>query len=160
MKELTYVKAAVSAAVKSAIALTGNGGEGVNGFRQSDGTVGGFTLALQKGAAGVVTGYISESVNVNETDIPGGATGLVGAVITAAVKADKKDVLAIAQAAATAAATISGAPASYVGTALIAALSAAGAKLYPTRTRSLNAVNFGIAEAVAGRIGAGCRRRS
>jgi hypothetical protein len=152
-KELNYVKAAVSAAVKSAAALEGNGDEGAGNFHQSDGGAGTFTSTTQKGAAGVITGYVSESVNVGQTDIPGGATGLVGTVIAAAVKADKKDALAIAQAAATAAATISGAPGAYIGAALATAILNGGAAV--TLAQIQNAIAFGRDEAVAGRLGAG-----
>lgn len=110
------------------LATTGNmsyvdtgvgGGEGTDNFLQSDGStptvsgghlIGGFTRTTQKGEAGVVTGFMTQIIKSSDTTLPNGATGLAGAVLTAAVtvvKADVTKILAIAQAAAQAARSIS-----------------------------------------------------
>lgn len=148
-KELAYLKSAVSAAVKAALLLEGPGAT----FRQSTGSGGAFTLQTEKGAAGVVTGYISQSVDVGQTDIAGGAAGTIGAILTAATKAAKKYALEIVQAAGQAAAAISGNPGGYVGSAIAAAVFNGGSKFSLAQIQA--ALNFGIAEAVANRVGAG-----
>ncbi len=150
--ELAALKASVSAAVKAAMLLTGNGGEGTDAFRQSDGTSATtFNSTKQTGPAGVVTGYISQELGSTDVTIPGGETGTVAAIITAAVKSAKKYALEIAQAAAQAARSIS--PVFNDNATIVAAVSAANSKA--TSSQIAFAVQFGINEAAAGRPGAG-----
>lgn len=126
--EIKNLKAAVTAMVKQVMNVSGNtslsstylpgGGEGEDNFLQSDGSapqlsgghlVGGFERTKQNGAAGVVTGFMTQIIKSSDTTLPSGATGLAGAVLTAAitvVKADVPKMLAISQAAAQAARSI------------------------------------------------------
>lgn len=152
-KELAALKGAVSAAVKAAMLLQGNGVEGAGNFRQSNGGAGTFFPAptTQKGAAGVITGYVSQELAASDVALPGGSTGTVAAIITAAAMTAKIYALEIAQAAAQAARFVS--PVFTDEASIIAAIIAAGSAF--TSTQITNAVNFGFNEAVAGRVGAG-----
>lgn len=152
-KEASALKATIAAAVKAAIGLEGNGAEGAGQFRQSDGTASGFATVTQKGPAGVITGYISQEVDATVNQLPGGATGTIGTVLTAAVKKAKGYALEIAQAAAQAIRSISPNFTSDLGGALATAISNGGSAFGSGQIQ--NAISFGITEAAAGRVGAG-----
>jgi len=106
------------------------GGEGDNNFMQSDGTTpvlggphifsSGYTLQKQVGPAGIITGFMSQVMNSTDSVLPtrghtvtsaaGPAIGMVGQILAAAIVVVQKEIdkiLAIAQAAATAARNIS-----------------------------------------------------
>ena len=151
-KEGAALKAAVSAAVKAAIAL-----QGVAVVTQ---TTSGTTSKTDNGPAGVITGYISQAIpgTAGQNDIPGGATGIVGSVITAAVKAAKEHALSIAQAAATAIVEISDSEATFTGAQLAQAVLNAKAKVNGTLLTLAQiqaAVTFGKNQAAANVPGAG-----
>ena len=151
-KEGAALKAAVSAAVKAAIAL-----QGTAVVTQ---TTSGTTSKTDNGPAGVITGYISmvTSGAPGQNDIVGGATGIVGAVITAAVKAAKDHALSIAQAAATAIVEISDSEATFTGAQLAQAVLNAKAKVNGvllTLAQIQAAVTFGKNQAAANVPGAG-----
>ena len=142
VKELGYLKAAVSAAVKASLALQ----SGSPTFSQMQAS-GSPSLVTEKGAAGVVTGYVAMEVTAGDTTID----ATTAAVITAAVKAGKAFALEIAQAAGQAARSVSGA---YTNAAAIqAAVTAAGPAFSPAQV--LAAVNYGISQAAAFVAGAG-----
>jgi len=93
------LKAVVSAAVKAAISLKGP----TTDFQQSDGTATGTkSNVAATGPAGVVTGYVSQVASTTSTEFDATIT----AVLAAAAKSAKGYVLEIAQAAASAAASI------------------------------------------------------
>ncbi len=143
VKELNNLKAAVSAAVKASLALN----SGVATFSQMT-TTGSPTMQTEKGAAGVVTGYVAQEVTAGATTID--ATTI--AVLTAATKAAKAYAMEIAQAAGQAARSVAGA--SFTGGAAIAAaISAAGPAA--SAAQVLSAVNYGISQAALTVAGAG-----
>lgn len=145
-KELNNLKAAVSAMVKAVIFLQSAGPT----FSQMKST-GTASLETEKGAAGVITGYVSQEIAPADIVLPGGAGGTVGAVITAAVKAAKLYALEIAQAAGQAARSVAS---GYTDAASIqAAVLAAGSSF--TSTQILAAVNYGISQGAASVPGAG-----
>ena len=151
-KEGAALKAAVSAAVKAAILL-----EGVAVLTQ---TTSGTSNRTANGPAGVITGYISMVTPATplQNDIPGGATGIVGSVITAAVKAAKEHALSIAQAAATAIVEISDSEATFTGAQLAQAVFNAKAKVNGvplTLAQIQAAVTFGKNQAAVNVPGAG-----
>ncbi len=141
-KEIAAVKGAVASAVKAALKLTGPN------ISQID-AAGNATSQPSQGSAGVVTGYIAQVTQSGDTDIP----LAVQAVLTAAGKAAKAYILEIAQAAATAGATVSDAPSLYSGAGIVTALANIAKGL--TNAQIQAAVDFGKSQAVAMIPGAG-----
>jgi hypothetical protein len=159
-KEAAAVKNAVGALVKAAAAVDAqnalNPPAGQKTIVQSNGQPGGSSTKPALGSAGAVTGIIAEIQGYG-----GSATNSLSALakiaITAAIKADKKDFVAIAQAAAQAAQFVyqlSGG----VGEIDLAfkadirlAVEAAGI----IDPQTANAVQFGVSEALANHFGAG-----
>lgn len=139
-KQNSYLKAAVSAAVKSVVTLPLNGPQiqQVTGTANGSDTTTTITSVTPNAAAGVVTGYVSQVVGLGETTI----STDVKAVLTAAGAAAKGQVLELAQAAATAAAYVSGSKLSFTAADIVAAFVASKSKY--TEPQILAAVNFGI----------------
>jgi hypothetical protein len=156
-KKLSAVKNAAGALVKAALLLHDDS----SSLIQSDGAPGTSSLQPAKGSAGAVTGLVSQLEGYGGTSVSA-LHPLAAAAITAAAKAAKKEGLEIAQAAAQAAQFVyqlfpgnSGEIDAAYKTAIVDAITAAG--VVAAGPNLLNAVEFGVDEAVLGHLGAGAR---
>ncbi len=105
-KTTSILKSTVSAAVKAALLLQGPSMEIATGDGQSATAISSSTPLPSKGAAGVITGYVSQAYNPALGDAKDVSAATIGAILTAAGKSAKAYVVDMAQAAADAAGTL------------------------------------------------------